>query len=140
MCDQKCKTKWLWWDQTESSSLPDAVILRSTPGITELPSDDTTIPATESPTTQTTESEPVRTSTGSKCHRCSYKYNSEDTYCKNCGAKLLGRDYGLSKELTPLGSSNCVNCKEQLEPDALFCANCGVKVQQRWKKLNTYFL
>ncbi|OLS25312.1 MAG: hypothetical protein HeimC3_15260 [Candidatus Heimdallarchaeota archaeon LC_3] len=90
----------------------------------------TTVGSIDATQTKITESKQLGLSSASKCHRCSYKYNANETYCKNCGAKLMGRDYGLSLKTTPFGSTNCINCKEKLHLDDIFCSNCGVKVEQ----------
>ncbi|MHA1992097.1 MAG: double zinc ribbon domain-containing protein [Candidatus Hodarchaeales archaeon] len=87
----------------------------------------TTLASGTTPQSQTMETT-FQTSSSGTCPRCSYKYLAGDIYCKNCGGKLIGRDYGLSKVSTPAGSSNCINCKEKLDKDAIFCRNCGVKV------------
>ncbi|MHA1972725.1 MAG: double zinc ribbon domain-containing protein, partial [Candidatus Hodarchaeales archaeon] len=63
-----------------------------------------------------------------ECHRCKYPYKPGDVYCTNCGAKLVGRDYGSSDITTPASSKKCKSCGNELLPDSKFCKYCGAKV------------
>jgi hypothetical protein len=91
----------------------------------------TTPPTGTTPTTTTTPSTPTPTrTTEGDCHRCNFRYKPGDVYCKNCGAKLLGRDYGVAKVSTPASAKNCKSCGVVLKPDSRYCKNCGAKVEK----------
>jgi DNA-directed RNA polymerase subunit RPC12/RpoP len=87
----------------------------------------TTTPTGETVTTPTTT--PTATKEG-KCHRCQFTYKPGDGYCQNCGAKLVGRDYGVSKITTPAEAKNCASCGTTIKPGNRYCKNCGAKVTQ----------
>ncbi|WP_455463400.1 double zinc ribbon domain-containing protein, partial [Candidatus Hodarchaeum mangrovi] len=70
----------------------------------------------------------VTTSSSGQCQRCRYDYRAGDIYCKNCGAKLIGRDYGSSNVTTPASSNNCTSCGQTIIPGSKYCKHCGAKV------------
>ncbi|MHA2365480.1 MAG: double zinc ribbon domain-containing protein [Candidatus Hodarchaeales archaeon] len=72
----------------------------------------------------------VPTTNKGTCHRCSTPFPSGDVYCANCGAKLVGRDYGLSRASNPAGATTCINCGNQLRSGSMFCKYCGTKVER----------
>lgn len=71
-------------------------------------------------------------STKNRCHVCGNAYFETDVYCPNCGTKLMGRDYGVPTQTTPLGSQNCAVCGTYLPPQAKFCPDCGTQVIQNY--------
>jgi DNA-directed RNA polymerase subunit RPC12/RpoP len=98
--------------------------------------------ATTAAATTTTPSGEITTTVPSvvkegKCHRCQFTYKAGDVYCQNCGAKLVGRDYGVSKVSTPATAKNCASCGEALKPGNRYCKNCGAKIKQ--EKSYEYF-
>ena len=76
----------------------------------------------------TTPAEVVTTTSAGQCQRCKYEYKAGDIYCKNCGAKLIGRDYGSSNVTTPSTSDSCKSCGQALKPGSKYCKHCGAKV------------
>jgi predicted amidophosphoribosyltransferase len=101
----------------------------------ETPPSATVTTTTTPATTSVTEAEPV---SKEKCLRCNFQYKPEDVYCTNCGGKITGRDYGVSKITTPAKSKNCSSCGDQIKPGSRFCKNCGAKVEQE-VKTHKYF-
>ena len=87
------------------------------------------------PTTPSTTAVPTE---AKKCHRCNSFLQAGDIFCNNCGAKITGRDYGVSKVTTPSSEKNCRSCGKPLIPDSRFCKHCGAKIEQEVKK-HKYF-
>ena len=98
------------------------------------PSATTETPTSPTPPTKTT----IITDKKNKCHRCNYTYKSGEIYCTNCGAKRVGREYGLSTVTTPAKSKNCSSCGTFIKSGSRFCKNCGAKIEQE-AKTYTYF-
>lgn len=90
----------------------------------------TTTPSGAAVTPTTTTPAPT---TAGECHRCKFSYKPGQTYCTNCGAKLVGRDYGVAKITTPAAAKNCASCGSALKPDSRYCKTCGAKVEQETK-------
>ncbi|MHA2293080.1 MAG: double zinc ribbon domain-containing protein [Candidatus Hodarchaeales archaeon] len=89
-----------------------------------------TTTTTSTPPTSTTTTATIQPDTRNECHRCKAIYRPGDVYCKNCGAKLVGRDYGVSKVITPASAKNCSSCGSKLKPGSRYCRDCGAKVEQ----------
>ncbi|MFW9777200.1 MAG: zinc ribbon domain-containing protein [Candidatus Heimdallarchaeota archaeon] len=106
-----------------------AIIQRSTGKKTPEVSAAASTASTETSSTTTAPATPTRTTEG-QCHRCNFRYNPGDVYCKNCGAKLYGRDYGVAKISTPASAKNCQSCGADLKPGSRYCKNCGAKVEK----------
>lgn len=87
--------------------------------------------AAEPSTTETTK--PVTPVTGKKCHRCNVPSQPGDVYCANCGAKLSGRDYGVSTITTPATSKKCLSCNNPITSGSRFCKYCGAKIEHEAK-------
>ncbi|UCG90619.1 MAG: zinc ribbon domain-containing protein [Candidatus Heimdallarchaeota archaeon] len=83
-----------------------------------------TIPAT---------AETVSVPSAKKCHRCNSESKPGDVFCVNCGAKLTGRDYGVSTITTPASAKNCQSCGQHIIPGSRFCKHCGAKIEQEVK-------
>ncbi len=101
------------------------------------PTPSTTTETPVTPTTTEIPASPTKTTivpdTKIKCHRCNYTYKSGEVYCTNCGAKRVGREYGLSTVTTPAKSKNCSSCGTFIKSGSHFCKNCGAKIEQEAK-------
>jgi hypothetical protein len=100
----------------------------------------TTPPSTTTAAVGTTPSttETVQLETTKKCHRCKFPSKLGDVFCSNCGAKLTGRDYGVSTITTPASAKNCHSCGKPLIPKSRFCKHCGAKIELE-EKSHKYF-
>lgn len=96
------------------------------------PSTDTAVATTEVSTTSPTTGT-VQVETPKKCHRCNSPSKPGDVYCDTCGAKLSGRDYGVSTITTPASAKNCHSCGKAIIPESRYCKHCGAKIQQEAK-------
>ena len=99
--------------------------VKETPS-TETAASTTTEVATTPTTTQTVQIE----TTKRECHRCKSPLKPGDVYCANCGAKISGRDYGVSKITTPTSAKNCHSCGKAIIPESRYCKYCGAKIEQ----------
>ncbi|MFX0013071.1 MAG: zinc ribbon domain-containing protein [Promethearchaeota archaeon] len=97
---------------------------------TSTPSSAVSIPPS---TTQTIQVEKAK-----ECHRCKTASKPGDVFCVNCGAKLIGRDYGVSTITTPSTAKNCQSCGNPIIPTSRFCKHCGAKIEQE-DKSHKYF-
>ncbi len=84
-------------------------------------------------TTTPTTTEVISAPTAKKCHRCNSFSKPGDVFCVNCGAKLTGRDYGVSTVTTPASAKNCQSCGQHIIPGSRFCKHCGAKIEQETK-------
>ncbi|UCG01445.1 MAG: zinc ribbon domain-containing protein [Candidatus Heimdallarchaeota archaeon] len=109
-----------------------AIIQRRTSKETPSPTDTTTT-TTPVSTTPPTTTETVQVETSKTCHRCNSLSKLGDVYCVNCGAKLSGRDYGVSTITTPASAKNCRSCGKALIPESRYCKYCGAKIEQEAK-------
>ena len=106
-----------------------AIIQRRT--VKETPSVAPTTPAAAIPEVSTAPSTSVQAEEPKNCHRCKTPSKPGDVYCTNCGAKLTGRDYGVSKISTPASAKNCHSCGKPIIPESRYCKYCGVKIEQK---------
>ncbi len=108
-----------------------AIIQRRTAKKTPPPTETAvaTTPVSITPTT----TETVQVETPKKCHRCNSPSKLGDVYCVNCGAKLSGRDYGVSTITTPASAKNCRSCGKTIIPESRYCKHCGTKIEQETK-------
>ena len=106
-----------------------AIVQRRSTKQTIPPSSTTTAAVATTPST----TETVQLETTKKCHRCNFPSKPGDVFCANCGAKLTGRDYGVSTITTPASAKNCRSCGKPLTPKSRFCKHCGAKIEQEEK-------
>ena len=100
----------------------------------ETPPTSTTAAAVTTPSTL----EAVQSVETKNCHRCKSPTKLGEVFCTNCGAKLAGRDYGVSTITTPASAKNCRSCGKSLTPSSRFCKHCGSRIEQE-AKTHKYF-
>ena len=121
--DQK-KTATATSSTTTSTGTAQVVSPSTTSSSTPKPSTYDAPPSNTTPISQTSYS-----STKKRCLVCETTYFEGDIYCTSCGTKLIGRDYGVSKTSTPIGSNKCAVCGYNLDPNSKFCRDCGTQVK-----------
>lgn len=56
------------------------------------------------------------------CQKCGYKLDTDERFCRNCGAPISAGESTIEKQDHRLV---CYQCGELLDPDELFCHKCG---------------